>query len=226
MRICIINPNSDAAMTAVIRENAQNFAAGRFEVDCLTNETGPAFIGCYEDMHACEAGMVALIKERQAAYDAFIVACHSDPGLDLLKEISTKPVVGICEASVKLATMLGHSFSVLSTSMRAVPNKQALCRKYGVEASLASVVGPDGATPDWENPDNLIRLGRRAVEQDGCEVLVLGCAGMGHVAARMGEELGVPVLDGVTCALMVAQGLVQAGLTTSKKRRYHAKQTD
>lgn len=220
MKICIINPNSSLDMTEVIQRNARNFAAGEFEVDCIPTPGAPEFIGCYEDMHESEAGMVKLVKEKQEEYDAFIVACHSDPGLDLLKEISAKPVVGICEASLKLATMLGHSFSVVSTGQRPVPHKEALCRKYGVESSLASVVGPREFRTDWHSADSFIETGRRAIQEDGAEVLVLGCAGMGHITKRMEEELGVPVLDGVVCALIVATGLVKAGLSTSKIRRY------
>ena len=220
MKICIINPNSSADMTQVIERNARNYAAGEFEVDCIPTPGAPEFIGSYEDAFESEAGMVKLVKEKQEEYDAFIVACHSDPALDLLKEISAKPVVGICEASVKLATMLGHSFSVVSTGQRPIPNKEALCRKYGVEASLASVVGPKEFKADWHSVESFIETGRRAIEEDGAEVLVLGCAGMGHITKQMEEELKVPVLDGVVCALIVATGLVKAGLSISKIRRY------
>ena len=220
MKICIINPNSSADMTQVIERNARNYAAGEFEVDCIPTPGAPEFIGSYEDAFESEAGMVKLVKEKQEEYDAFIVACHSDPALDLLKEISAKPVVGICEASVKLATMLGHSFAVVSTGQRPIPNKEALCRKYGVESSLASVVGPKEFKADWHSVESFIETGRRAIEEDGAEVLVLGCAGMGHITKQMEEELKVPVLDGVVCALIVATGLVKAGLSVSKIRRY------
>ncbi|MDL2274289.1 hypothetical protein LJC34_07110 [Oscillospiraceae bacterium OttesenSCG-928-G22] len=54
-------------------------------------------------------------------------------------------------------------------------------------------------------------------------MLVLGCAGMGHITDKMSKELGVPVLDGVTCALIVAEGIVKANLTVSGIRRYHAR---
>ena len=220
MKICIINPNSSEDMTKVIESNARRYAAGEFEVDCIPTPGAPPFIGCYEDAFESEAGMVKLIKEKQEEYDAFIIACHSDPALDLLKEISLKPVVGICEASLKLATMLGHSFSVISTGQRPIPNKEALCRKYGVESSLASVVGPGEFKADWHSVEGFIEAGRRAIAQDGAEVLVLGCAGMGHITKQMEEELKVPVLDGVVCALIVATGLVKAGLSISKIRRY------
>ena len=223
MKICIMNPNSSEDMTRVILRSARDFAEG-FEVDCIRNEGAPPFIGSYEDMQESIPGMVKLVKEHQDEYDAFIVACHSDPGLDLLKEISRKPVVGICEASVKLATMLGHSFSVISTGQRPVPYKKMLCRKYGVENYLASVTGPRSLRADWHSEEAFLESGRRAIEEDGAEVLVLGCAGMGHIVKRMEEELQVPVLDGVTCALIVASGFARAGLTTSKRCAYRSRE--
>lgn len=220
MRICILNPNSSEEMTEVIQRNARAFAADEFEVDCIRNIGAPEFIGCYEDIFQCTAGMVEVVKRRQECYDAFIVACHSDPALDLLKEISSKPVVGICEASVKLATMLGHRFSIISTGQRPIPEKEALCRKYGVGPFLASVVGPQEFSSSWKEAEGFLSAGKKAIDRDHAEVLVLGCAGMGHITKRMESELGVPVLDGVVCALIVASGFVRAGLAVSKKRRY------
>ena len=84
-------------------------------------------------------GMVQILREREKDYDAIIVACHSDPNLDLMKELAHKPVVGISEASMKMATMLEHSFSVLAPMERTVPNKKALVDKYGLSRDLASM---------------------------------------------------------------------------------------
>jgi len=53
------------------------------------------------------------------------------------------------------------------------------------------------------------------------EVIVLGCAGMAGLDKRMEEKLGVPVLDGVVCALIIASGLVKYGASTSKIRKYN-----
>ena len=199
MKICIINPNSSEEMTKVILDNARSFDP-EIQVDCIRNGSAPAFIGSYEDMAESVPGMIRIVKERQEEYDAFIVACHSDPGLDVLKEISDRPVVGICEASVKLATMLGHSFSVISTGQRPIPNKQALCRKYGVWDSVASVAGPEGLRADWHSEESFIETGRRGVgaglcrdgpcdEEDGSGTRGTG-AGRGGMCADRGLRPG------------------------------------
>ena len=145
--------------------------------------------------------------------DGFVVACHCDPNLDLLKEITAKPVVGIGEASMKMATMLGHKFSVLSSARHSVPNKEALVRKYHLEGLLASIRVVERG--------NYLGAARAAMEKDGAEVIVLGCAGMTGLDKRLGAKLGIPALDGVVCALIITSGLARYGAGTSKARRYN-----
>lgn len=224
MKILIINPNSSEEMTKIIEKNAKDFVQDDFQVDCILNKTAPPFIISYKDIAETAPGMLEIIKEKEDEYDAFIIACHGDPNLDLLKEVSNKLVVGIGEASMKIASMLGHKFSIIVSGEKGIPNKEFMVRKYGLENSLAStVVANSSGEVDWKNQENLINAARKAIEEDMSEVIVLGCAGMGHVAVKMQEELKVPVLDGVTCALIIASGLVKRGITTSKVRRYNNK---
>lgn len=113
MKILIINPNSDLEMTEAIQKTADNFAEGEFEVVCKATPAAPKFIETYEDEIKATPGMIQLVREYEDKFDAFIIACHCDPNLDVIKEITRKPVVGIGEASMKIASMLGHSFSVI-----------------------------------------------------------------------------------------------------------------
>ena len=221
MKILIINPNSDPEMTAVIQNAARQFAAGEFEVDCRCIAEAPKFIETYQDALQAGPGMVQLIKEQQDHYDAFINACHCDPHLDVLKECTVKPVVGIGEASMKLATMLGHRFSVVSTDTHSIPNKQALIYQYHLQDALASVRAPAAEFAGCSDEEKFYQAARVAIDQDGAEVIVLGCACMAGLDKRLQEELGVPVLDGVVCALIIAEGLVKYGVSTSKIRRYN-----
>jgi len=218
-RILIINPNSSEEMTGAIHRNAAAFAGEDMEVVTVPTPGTSPFIATYEDHAMAAPGMVRLLRENEAGFDAFIIACHGDPNIDLMKEITVKPVVGIAEASMKMATMLGHSFSVIAPVERTVPNKKALVDKYGLSRDMASV-RPASIEQGADEAERLIAAGRRAVEEDGAEVLVLGCAGFAGLDKRMEKELGVPVLDGVICALIIASGLVKYGVSISKKRRY------
>lgn len=224
MRILIINPNSDPDMTRKIEEAGRAFAGGAFEVACRATPGAPRFIDTYEDQALAAPGMAELLRANHEAFDAFVVACHCDPNLDLMKEISRKPVVGIGEASMKMATMLGHRFSVLSTAAHSIPNKEALIERYGLRGQMASVRAPEvegleGMESDLE--ERFFRTGRAAIDEDGAEVIVLGCAGLAGLDKRLEKRLGVPVLDGVVCALIVAAGMARYGVATSKARRYN-----
>ena len=220
MKIMIINPNSSPEMTADIDKSAQRFAAGDFEVVTVPTPGAPVYIDTYQDMAECQPGMIQLLKDNMDEYDAFIDACACDPNLDVLKEISTKPVVGIGEASLKMATMIGHNFSVVSTGHRATPNKYALIHKYHLDGYCASVQAPGEQPASCDSYDLYLAASKRAIEEDMAEVIVLGCAGMCDLVDKLQAELGVPVLDGVVCALIIASGMVKAGINISKKRRY------
>jgi allantoin racemase len=221
MRVLIINPNSDLEMTANIQRSAEEFAAGEFEVVCKPTAGAPRFIETYEDILQCAPGMVRLLRENEGAFDAFVVACHDDPNLDLMKEITGKPVVGIGEASMKIASMLGHRFSVLATMEHSIPNKEALIRTYHLEGLVASVRAPRAEWASASEEERVLWTAQAALAEDRAEVIVLGCAGLAGLDKRLAVQLGVPVLDGVVCALILATGLAKYGMSTSKVRRYN-----
>lgn len=221
MKILIINPNSDSKMTEAIQKAAEAYARNDFEIVCRHNPEAPRFINTYEDEARTAPGMIRLIRENEAAVDAFIVACHCDPNLDTIKEVTRKPVVGIGEASMRLAAMLGHRFSVIAVDKHSSPNKQALVRKYHLEGLLASIRTPELDLMGAPEEERYLDAARTALQKDGAEVIVLGCAGMAGLGSRLQRELNAPVLDGVVCALIIATGLVRAGLFTSKVRRYN-----
>jgi allantoin racemase len=221
LKILIINPNSDPVMTARIQKTAEQFAGSEFEVEARPTPGAPVFLETYEDASLSAPGMIRLLRDNEEAFDAFIVACHCDPNLDALKEITDKPVVGISEASMAVASLLGHRFSVISDNSHSIPNKEALARKYHRDGLLASVRAPEKERLDRPDLEKYTSVGRDALEKDGAEVLILGCAAMTGLDRPLQERLGAPVVDGIKAALMIARGLVRAGLSTSKIRRYN-----
>jgi len=207
MKILIINPNSDPNMTKEIQKTANNFNNRNTEVVCLSTPGAPKFIETYEDQNQAAPGMIKLIRENEARYDAFVVACHCDPNLDMMKGMTHKPVVGIGEASMKIASLLGQNFSVLQTSEFSIPIKEKLVRKYCLDNSLASIRAPGKETDGMKEDRKYLETARAALEKDGADVIVLGCAGMTGLDHRIQKELGIPVLDGVVCALIIIKGL-------------------
>ena len=108
----------------------------------LATPGAPQYIDTCMDAAKALSGMLTLVEQWEEKADAFIIACHCDPNLTVLREVSAHPVLGIGESSMKMATMLGHKFSVVSTGERGIPNKEANIRAYGLEPFTASLRAP------------------------------------------------------------------------------------
>jgi allantoin racemase len=59
-----------------------------------------------------------------------------------------------------------------------------------------------------------------AIKFDRAEAIVLGCAGMVDLADQLARKHGLPVVDGVTAAVTLAEALVRLGLKTSRLGAY------
>ncbi len=211
MKILIINPNSDQQMGKAIQESAEDFVKGRFEVVCKSTPGAPALIETYVDISKAAPGMIHMARSNESKFDAFVIGCHYDPHLAVLKEMLKKPVVGIGEASIKIASMLGRRFSILTTDDQSIPIHQELVRTYNMCEALASVRAPGGDIANVSEAKKYMATARLAIEKDRADVIVLGCAGLTGLDQSLRQELAVPVLDGVVCALFIAAGLAEIG---------------
>jgi allantoin racemase len=227
MRIKIINPNTTELMTAGIHETALRVARPGTEIVTVNPLTGPSSIEGYFDGALSVIGVMeeVLRSAKGEKVDAFILACFGDPGLEALRELTDIPVVGIAEAAIFLSCFLAPKFSVITVIPRVVVPMEQIVRKYGVSERLASVRATKLSVleflEDLEGGKRaLMQEGRLAVEEDGAEVLLLGCAGMAGLDGEMEKEVGVPVIDGVAAAVKIAEGLVDLNKRTSKVRTY------
>lgn len=205
MKILIINPNSDTETNKILLKKADSFFSSSNSVDCVSVKNTPKLVSSYEDYVRSTPEMIDIVKNGQEKYDAFIVACHSDPNLDVLREISKKPVIGIAEASMKFATIMGNGFAVISPSPKSISKKFALARKYHCEHLLRTI-----QVSDSDDEKDLLDAARRATKAAlAVDVIVLGCANYATADKYIEKELGIPVLDGLACALILASGLAE-----------------
>jgi len=221
VRILIINPNSDPGMTEAIQSSAEAFTGGKFEVSTLRTPDAPRFLETYEDEVRCGPGMMRILREHEADFDAFVIACHSDTNLHAAREVTRKPVVGLGEASMRLASFLGHGFSVITTHQHSIPGKLRQVRDLHLQDLLVSIRAPEKGEEGWTDAELFMELSRRAITEDGAEVIVLGCAGLSGMDKTIQKTLGVPVLGGVACALILATGFARYGVGTSKALGYN-----
>lgn len=222
MKILCINPNSSSEVTEGIKKICRKYALPDTEVEIKSIEEAPLSIESYHDAYLSVKYLVERFKKWKEQYDGFIIACHSDIGVDLLRELTDKPVIGIGEASILFALPLGHKFSILSLKRKKIPQKEDLVKKCGFKNRCASIraTGLRVIANYREKKEKLIQEGMKAVREDGAEVLILGCAGMAGLDKEIEKELGVPVIDGVISALMIIESLIRYGVSTSKVGKY------
>ena len=220
-RILVVNPNTSVSMTSGIAETARAVADPGTEVETIRPERGPESLESFYEYHLATVAVLEAVEPRAAEYDGVVVACYGDPGLYPLKEVLDVPVVGVAEASMATATLLGHGFSVLVALDRAVPMMENLARWYGLDDRLVSVEPTGLSVLELEEDEEytlsvLAEVGEQALEK-GAEVFVLGCSGMSGYEDALADQLDAPVIDPVADAVVTAEGLVRQGLTQSKR---------
>jgi len=228
MKICVINPNTSAAMTARIGAVAAAVAAPGTRVEAVNPSFGAASIEDHHDDVWAAAGVLEQVRLGQAGgADAFVIACFGDPGLHAARELADGPVIGIAEAAFHAASLLATGFSVVTTLKRTCVIAEHLVLQYGFERRCRGIHGTDIAVLELENPatlafDRILAASREALDRDRSGAIVLGCAGMADLCQALQQRLGVPVIDGVGAALKLAEALVDLGLSTSKRGDYAA----
>ena len=229
MKILVINPNTSEEFNRKLNQTAKEYALPSTEVKVISPKSGPKSIeGIYDEALSVQGTIEAFI-DHEKGFDGCVVACYSDPlAVYALREITTKPVLGIAEASIHLACLLGNKFSIVTTNERWGPLLHEAVRKYGVESRCASVRTTGLRVLDLESEGEgavekaIEREALAAVKQDGAEVICLGCAGMSGFDKALEQKIGVPVLDGFVCALKLLELFEQYGLRHSKILTYAA----
>lgn len=226
MRIHLINPNSTETMTDAIASTARSVCAPGTLIEARTAIGTPLSIEGYADEAMAVPAMLAAIRlADQGQVDAHVIACFDDPGLDAAREVASAPVIGLCQAAVQVAVTIASRFSVVTTLPRSVPIIEDLVMNYGAAARCRRVRAIDlpvldlEASPDAAH-DRLLAEGRRSLSEDNVEAIVLGCAGMAHLCHELSTELGVPVIDGVTAAVKLAEAMAGGHFRTSKTGAY------
>jgi len=223
--IQIVNPNTTASMTELIGRSARAVAGTDTAVVAVHPDMGPASIESHYDEALAVPGLLVQVRAGEVAgADGHVIACFGDPGLDAAREVAAGPVVGIAEAGMRAATYLGRSFGVVTTLQRTTGRAWELAGRYGVREQCATVRAVEIPVLALEtDPAARSRIAAECedvVATEGCDAIVLGCAGMADLAAELTARVGVPVVDGVSAAVVAVEGLVRLGLTTGKRGEF------
>ncbi|MBV8473284.1 MAG: aspartate/glutamate racemase family protein [Hyphomicrobiales bacterium] len=228
MRLLVVNPNTTAGMTARIGAAARAVAAAGTHVEAVNPASGPVSIeGYFDEAFAVPGALQEIARGEREGYDAFIIACFDDTGLEAARCVASGPVLGIGEAAFHLASLVAHRFSVVTTLSRSIAPIETNLMKYGLERRCARVRACEVPVLALDDPasgavERLSAEIERAKAEDGAEAIVLGCAGMADLAASLAHRHGLPVIDGVAAAVKLAETLVSLGHATSKLGPYAA----
>ena len=214
-RILVVNPNISDDVTELIRAEAERAAGPGTEIAVRTASRGVEFIETRFEALLAAYAVAEILAEEHERVDAAVIAAFGDPGMPALREAVDIPVIGITEASLHTAAMLGARIGVVAISarMRAWYTETIESLGFGPRlAGFRSLDRPVGGVRgvQREARARLLELARMSVSEDGADVLLLAGAPLAGLARTVVDELPVPVVDGVSAGVRQATAIALA----------------
>ncbi len=219
-KICVINPNTSSDMTKLIEKTSTNFSHKNLSIKTIGSDFGPESIEGYYDEIFSVPGLIQKVKDNLDS-DAFIIACFDDTGLDAVRSITEKPVIGIGEASFHVANLISNSFGIITTLSRSIPALKNNLDKYGFSKKCTYLSAVEIPVLDIDkNQDFCVEEISKNILQSkkklGIEAVVLGCAGMGFLLSKIEKKCGIPIIEGISSSVVLAEAMIKLGVKTSK----------
>jgi allantoin racemase len=209
-RILMINPNSSEACSAEIAAAIAPIRAPWGPVvDVVTLREGPPAIYTWQDWHLVVQPMCRLV-ERESA-DVYIIACASDPGIDALRAVTIRPVLGIFRSAVAMAMARAERFGVIGlvesskarhrTALRAMGLEDRLAGEIALNVPMDALLDPDAARP-------ALIVASKELAAMGAETIIFGCTGMAHHRAAIRDAVDLPLIEPSQAAATLAMGML------------------
>ena len=209
----MLNPNTTEAVTERIAAAARAAAAPGTEIVAATAPRGLPYIA--NRAEAVIGGAIALemLAERHRAVDAAVIAAFGDPALGGARELFDIPIVGMTEAGLLTACMLGRRYAIVTFSAGLVSWYRECVEWHGLERRCAAIRALDAsfaslAAVQDEHRARLVALANQAVAEDGADVIVFSGAPLSGLAATVRDDIAVPVVDCAAAAVKLAEALV------------------
>jgi allantoin racemase len=206
--ILVVNPNTSQEMTAAIDRVAQAAAGSSANVLTIRSRNGPYTIEGALDAALATAGMLEVVAARSDHFDAVVVACFGDPGVEALRMLLRVPVIGIGAASFMQAACLSQHFAIITPVAGTQERYAAVTTAMGLDKQFVGTYPTPLSVADFESDDptvleTLVFHAAQAVK-DGADCLLFGCAGIADQVRDIEERVGV------TCVASAAAGVSQA----------------
>jgi allantoin racemase len=212
MKILLLNPNTSESLTVRLVDAAQQVVAPGTEILPGTATRGVPYISTRAEAQIGGAIALEMLAERAGNYDAAVIAAFGDPGLFAARELFEVPVVGMAEAAMLTACMLGRRFAIVTFATALGPWYQECVEMHGMSDRCAGIRMLDGAfrsisDVQEEKEDLLVALANDAVASTQADVVILAGAPLAGLAAKVRERIRVPVIDQVQAAVRQAETL-------------------
>jgi allantoin racemase len=216
MRLLVVNANTSDIVTEKVARQARASASPGTEVVAVTGSFGARVIGSRAEHAIGEHSAIALVAEHAPGCDAVVIAVSYDTGRRAARELLPIPVVGMTEAGLLTACMLGGRIGVISFGRRVLPLYHELVASYGLTPRIAgwrvlesSAAYARGAHDELDR--EIVTAALDLIERDGAETVVLTGAVMAGVPARLQAQVPVPLIDCMACAVQQAELLHKLG---------------
>lgn len=205
-KVLVINPNSSQSVTLSMQDClAEIKLRTGHQIVCIELAKSPP--GIESDAHVAEVVPHILEAVAQSDADAFVIACFSDPGIEVVRAATSRPVFGIAESAYLTALGLGAKFGIISMGPSSIGRHLHYLKALHLEKRLAGDRAIHMSVPQLmasNVTEGLAETGRKLREKDGADVVILGCAGLGLYRERLQAHLRAPVVDPVQAGTLSA----------------------
>ena len=209
--LAFINPNSTETMTTSCAKSLQSNLLETFKVRAITNRKGPPAIQGAKDGEAALDGLLDEIG-RNLDCDGFVIGCFDDTGIVEARKLTTKPVIGIGQASFHLAVLSHSHFKVLTTLAVSIPVIQKNIEQHGFENFCTEILASGLPVLELERNHNrsieiLSQKISRIETKTNQQALILGCAGMTNIIGNLQSKHKITLIDPIMAAARLAPAL-------------------
>jgi len=193
------------------------------QLDMFTAPSGVPYIESSVEFYLSEAAVARKCVEiAQLGYDAIAGTAFLDNGLDGARELVAIPVIGPAKTTLYLAATLANKFAVIMARGDLPKHVWAFAKVIGVADRIVAMPTLACSVTDFLRDEETAvemttAMGKQVMDDQGAEVIVLGCGATTGLAPHVSKALGIPVLDPGRTAVKFAEMLVDLGLSHSKK---------
>jgi Asp/Glu/hydantoin racemase len=214
MKLLLVNPNMSSAMTDRLASVARRIAAPGTEIIPRTATRGFPYISSRTEAQIAGAIALEMIAAEEQPVDAVVIAAFGDPGLHAAREQFDIPVIGMAEAAILTACMLGGQFGIVTFTPHMCPWYRESVSAAGLDGRFAGFRVPTalrGAVTDAADTmrDDLKELATLNAREDGADAVILGGAPLAGLAGELADTIPAVLVDPVSAAVVQAEALAR-----------------